>query len=95
LIVAPHYSRDPESERTEVWVRMRDGREVSQVGEVARGHINNPIAEHEFREKFMECAAVALSEKGARAAWEGWRKMERVGDIGALMSILIGGRHDR
>ena len=88
-------ARDPESERTEVWVRMRDGREVSQVGEVARGHINNPIAEPEFREKFMECAAVALSEKGARAAWEGCREMERVGDIGALMPILIGGRHDR
>lgn len=84
-------ARDPESERTEVWVRMRDGREMSQVGEVARGHIDNPLAEAEFREKFMECAAVVLPEKGARAAWEGWREMEGAEDIGGLMPLLIGG----
>ena len=84
-------ARDPESERTQIWVRMKDGREMSQVGEVARGHINNPLEEAEFREKFMECAAVVLSDNGARAAWEGWRDMEKLEDIGELMPLLIGG----
>ncbi len=82
-------AEDPESERTQVWVRLRDGREVSATGEVARGHIDNPLAEAEFREKFIECASAALSEDRARAAWEGLRGLEACGDISELMPLLI------
>ena len=81
-------AEDPESERTAVWVRLRDGREVAAIGEIARGHIDNPIPEAEFREKFLECAGVLLSEQQARAAWEGWRGMEAATDVGELMPLL-------
>ncbi len=81
-------ARDPESEQTAVWVRTKDGREAAALGEVARGHIDNPIPEAEFREKFLECAGVLLSEDRAIHAWEAWRGMEGVSDIGELMPLL-------
>lgn len=78
----------PESERTEVWVRLQNGKEVSAVEEVGRGHIDQPLVEGELRGKFLECARVVLPAERAEVAWEGWRKMESSSDIGELVSLL-------
>ena len=80
---------NPESERTQVWVRLRDGREVSAVEEVGRGHIDKPLLEQELRDKFLECAGVMLPADRARTAWEGWRGLENSADIGELLPLLV------
>ncbi len=78
----------PESERTEVWVRLKDGREFRASEERARGHIERPLAREELREKFLECAAVSLPAERAEAAWEGWWEVERAAEIRALTALL-------
>ncbi|HBK79232.1 MAG TPA: hypothetical protein DDZ83_06030, partial [Nitrospinae bacterium] len=80
---------NPECERTQVWVRLRDGREVSAVEEVGRGHIDKPLLEQELRDKFLECAGVMLPADRARTAWEGWRGLENSADIGELLPLLV------
>jgi 2-methylcitrate dehydratase PrpD len=80
---------DPESERTEVWLRMKGGRELRAREDIARGHIDRPIPQRELREKFIECATEVLPADRADAAWEGWWNMPDVTDIGELTPLLV------
>ncbi len=77
---------DPEAEKTEVWLRLRDGRELSRSFARARGHIENPLAESELREKFLECAG--LPEERARTAWDAWRGLNEVPELSRLTALL-------
>ncbi|MEK6710086.1 MAG: MmgE/PrpD family protein [Nitrospinota bacterium] len=79
---------DPESERTEVWVRLRDGRELRRAERRAKGHIERPVPVAELRGKFMECAASCILPPQAEAAWEAWWGMEKAGDLGELTRLL-------
>ncbi|MEE9256646.1 MAG: MmgE/PrpD family protein [bacterium] len=79
----------PESERTEVWVRLKGGRELRAREEIARGHIDRPIDQGELRRKFVGCASDLLGETRAEAAWEGWWNMGRASDIGDLTPLLV------
>ncbi len=78
---------DPETEAAGVWVKLKDGRELTRFFPRARGHIENPITDLELREKFLECAA-GLTEEKARAAWDAWRRLDEVADITSLTSML-------
>lgn len=77
---------DPEAEATEVWLRLRDGRELSRSFVRARGHVENPLTAIELEEKFLECAA--LPEGRARAAWDAWRGLNEAADVSALTATL-------
>ena len=78
---------DPETEAAEVWIRLKDGRELSRFFPRARGHIENPLSELELKEKFLECAA-DLSEEKARTAWDAWWQLDEVADIASLTLML-------
>ena len=79
---------DPESHRAEVWVRLKDGREVRRLETRPKGHIERPISANELREKFMECAAAVLARAQAEAAWDGWWELEKARDLGELTRLL-------
>ncbi len=85
-------AEDPESESTEVWLRLKGGRELRSREEVARGHIDRPISQGELREKFIECASEVLSRARAEAAWEGWWILAGVSDVGELTPLLVASR---
>lgn len=83
--------KDPETEATEVWLRLRNGRELRRSFARARGHVENPLTALELEEKFLECAAppgAALSEERARAAWDAWRGLNEAEDVSALTAML-------
>ncbi len=82
-------AQNPESERTEVWVRLKGGRELRAREDIAKGHIDRPISQRELREKFIECASEVLSKDRADAAWEGWWNMADAADLGELTKLLV------
>ncbi len=78
---------DPETERTEVWLRLKDGRELTRSFARARGHVENPLTEIELREKFLECATLLPAER-ARAAWDAWWRLEEAQSVSDLTAAL-------
>ncbi|MCE2454129.1 MAG: hypothetical protein J4F48_15250, partial [Nitrospinae bacterium] len=76
------------TEAAGVWVKLKDGRELTRFFPRARGHIENPITDLELREKFLECAA-GLTEEKAQAAWDAWRRLDDVEDVASLTAILV------
>ena len=78
---------DPETEAAEVWVKLKDGRELTRYFPRARGHVENPLTEFELREKFLECAA-GLTEEKARAAWDAWYRLDAAEDVASLTAML-------
>ncbi len=80
---------NPETETTEVWLKLKDGRELRQSFAHARGHIENPLTTLELKEKFLECAAALPPEK-ARAAWSVWRNLNEAEDVPSLTLALAG-----
>ena len=78
--------KDPETEAAGVWVKLKDGRELTRFFPRARGHIENPLTELELKEKFLEC--VGLSEEKAQAAWDAWWRLDAAEDIASLTLML-------
>ena len=79
---------DPETEAAGVWVKLKDGRELTRFFPRARGHIENPLTELELKEKFLEC--VGLPEEKARAAWDAWWRLDEADDLTPLTFMLAG-----
>jgi 2-methylcitrate dehydratase PrpD len=67
-----------------VRVRTTTGRELDS-GEVrfARGNAKSPLALHELREKFVDCAATAPVDAGT--LFDGFCALDRVPDLGRLL----------
>lgn len=78
---------DPETEAAEVWVKLKDGRELTRFFARARGHVENPLTELELREKFLECAA-GLTEEKALAAWDAWYHLDAAEDVASFTAML-------
>ena len=78
--------KDPETEAAGVWVKLKDGRELTRFFPRARGHIENPLTELELKEKFLEC--VGLPEEKAGAAWDAWCRLDEAEDIASLTAML-------
>ena len=78
---------DPETEAAEVWIKLKDGRELTRYFARARGHVENPLTELELREKFLECAA-DLTEEKALAAWDAWHRLDAAEDVASLTAML-------
>ena len=78
---------DPETEAAGVWVKLKDGRELTRFFPRALGHIENPLTELELKEKFLECVA-DLSDEKARAAWDAWWRLDAADDLTSLTFML-------
>ena len=78
--------KDPETEAAGVWVKLKDGRELTRFFPRARGHIENPLTELELKEKFLEC--VGLPEEKAQAAWDAWWRLDAADDLTPLTLML-------
>ena len=78
---------DPETEAAEVWIKTRDGRELTRFFARARGHVENPLTDFELKEKFLECAA-SLTDEKAQAAWDAWWRLDEAEDVASLTAIL-------
>ena len=78
---------NPETEAAEVWVKLKDGRELTRFFSRARGHVENPVSELELKEKFLECAA-CLSPEKAQAAWDAWYRLDASEDVASLTAML-------
>jgi 2-methylcitrate dehydratase PrpD len=81
-----------------VTVRLRDGREVSQSADGARGY-SGRLTDEELKTKFVDCAARALTEDDARSAWDRLaacfsderdhgRHVAGGTDLGSIMNLL-------
>ena len=78
---------DPETEAAEVWIKLKDGRELTRFFARARGHVENPLTEFELKEKFLECAA-SLTDEKAQAAWDAWYRLDAAEDVASLTAML-------
>lgn len=78
---------DPETEAAEVWIKLKDGRELTRFFARARGHVENPLTDFELKEKFLECAA-DLTEEKAGAAWDAWYRLDAAEDVASLTAML-------
>ena len=78
---------NPETEAAEVWVKLKDGRELTRFFPRARGHVENPLTEFELREKFLECA-ISLSPEKAQSVWDAWYRLDAAEDIASLTAML-------
>lgn len=74
--------------RTVIDVRLKDGRTLSDRGDVARGHPEDPMSDDEVMAKFRECAAEVLptaqAEEIIAAVWQ----LDDLADVRQLTRLL-------
>ena len=88
---------DPEIEargfekiRSRVEVDFEDGRQLVQDAEERyRGGPDLPFTREELHEKFSECAALVLAEKGIEEAFRVVESIEEVSDVSGLVRLLV------
>lgn len=70
-------------------VKMKDGKEYSCTIEKRKGSPANPLTAQEVKEKFLDCASLAVSEKQAGIIAGAVMEMENKDDIGSLISMMV------
>jgi 2-methylcitrate dehydratase PrpD len=75
---------------TRVTVTLRDGRVLAPPVSGAQGHPDHPLSDTALREKFLACAASALSRDDASAVADQIGHLEDIADIRSLTSRLAG-----
>jgi 2-methylcitrate dehydratase PrpD len=73
---------------TRVTVRLTDGRSWSVGPREAPGHPGNPLAQDALREKFAECAGLALPADRAESVRQMLETLEACPDLRSLTAIL-------
>ena len=71
-------------------VRLRDGKEFSEMVWEAKGGPSNPMSWNEIREKFRQCASQVLPDPGVEKALETIEQLETLKNVSDLTSILTG-----
>ena len=71
-------------------VRLRDGKEFSEMVWEAKGGPSNPMSWNEIQEKFRQCASQVLPDPGVEKALETIEQLETLKNISDLTSILTG-----
>jgi 2-methylcitrate dehydratase PrpD len=73
--------------RARVTVRLRDGRTLSQLADGARGYPGR-LTDEELATKFAGCAARALTQSAAAAAWTALTDLDAITDTRELTTRL-------
>jgi 2-methylcitrate dehydratase PrpD len=86
---------DPELEalgfqhvRTRVTVVLRDGRQLREQSDWARGYPQKPLAKAELGAKFVDCAEQVLSPEAARRALASVRGVQDAASVAEMLSAL-------
>jgi 2-methylcitrate dehydratase PrpD len=74
-----------------VTVRLRDGRELIEHADGARGYPGR-LTDAEIATKFIGCAERSLSRRAARLALQAWRAVETTPRIATLMALSVAER---
>jgi 2-methylcitrate dehydratase PrpD len=73
---------------TRVTIRLQDGRTVSVGPREVRGHPSNPLPLEALREKFVECAGLALPPDRVDSVREMVERLDACPDLRSLTAIL-------
>ena len=71
-----------------VTVRTKDGREYTDEVLYPKGNPSNPMAEDEFRGKFMNMASRVLGDKQSDQLYDQARGLERIGNVSDLATLF-------
>lgn len=86
----------PESQEQHAWsrvtVRLTGGRILRTEPGGAQGHPDRPLSAARLREKFLACAAGAISADDAEGVAEQLEHLEDIPDVRALTARLVGER---
>jgi hypothetical protein len=74
--------------RVEVALKLKNGKEVSHLVEVAKGDPKNPMTAEEVYTKYLDCARLVLSGADARKTLDTIIALEALDDISTLMGML-------
>ena len=89
LVVDPEIPGDMERHMwTRVTVRLQDGRQVTIAPRPVPGHPELPLSKDQLREKFMDCARLALSEDRADTVRQMIEELDACPDLRSLTAIL-------
>ncbi|UCF92499.1 MAG: MmgE/PrpD family protein [Desulfobacterales bacterium] len=73
-----------------VKVKMSDGRELATRVELARGHLQNPMNERDFANKFRECvmqSAIPIAEQKIERLLRLLNRLEEIADVGEVIQL--------
>lgn len=70
-----------------VTMRLRDGRELVQTSDGARGYPGR-LTDDELATKFTGCATATLTAAGAAAAWAALRDIERIANVRDFTALV-------
>jgi 2-methylcitrate dehydratase PrpD len=90
--VNPELEEDAEGSRpSKVTIRLKDGRTISSRVDYAKGTAKKwPLTPEELRDKFINCAHRALTEKAALEAAAMIEKLETLDSVAPLCQLLAG-----
>jgi 2-methylcitrate dehydratase PrpD len=90
--VNPELEEDAEGSRpSKVTIRLKDGRTISSQVDYAKGTAKKwPLTSEELRDKFINCARRALTEKAALEAAAMIEKLETLNSVVPLCQRLAG-----
>lgn len=77
---------------TTVKIRFKDGREISQTVDEARGTPGHPLSQEELKEKFRQCGKGILSKEEIEKTMALIENLEGLKRIATLTDLLRGGR---
>jgi 2-methylcitrate dehydratase PrpD len=86
--VEPAFDSTAPLSNTRVTIRLRDGRELRQSADGARGYPARPASEGQLHEKFSECAERVLSSSATEQAWEVLGRIDDLDDMSSLGKLL-------
>ena len=90
LVVDPEIPGDLERHVwTRVSVRLRDGRELSIGPRPVPGHPTHPLSMDQLREKFSDCARLALPEDRVESVRQMVETLDACPDLRSLTAVLI------
>ena len=94
MVVADDLPHDLEQNAwSRVTVRLVDGRTLALPPRGAQGHPDTPLTDVRLRDKFLACAALAMTRDEAEGVAEQLAHLEDIPDIRVLTSRLAGATH--
>jgi 2-methylcitrate dehydratase PrpD len=76
--------------RSRVRIALKNGRTIEGRYDVARGHPEKPLSWAELGDKFRDCAALVLPDKGSEQAIELIGRLEELKSLSLLVRALTG-----
>ena len=74
--------------KVEVTIKLKNGKEYSQLVVLPKGEPENPLTETELLDKFRNCAGRVLTEKEIESLYEAVMNLDKMDDISELTGIM-------